>query len=285
LTNVVLFGGANFGANPISALIQGRDGNLYGTTVNGGTNGRGTIFKVTTNGVFTSLFSFNGTNGANPFGGLLQNSNGLLFGTTSYGGIGYNGAASSGNGTIFSITTNGALQTLYQFSGGIDGWNPSWAKLVQGADGNYYGTTFRGGTNGTGSAFQITPGGTFSSLLSFVTEGDGGISPYGGLTVGPFGSFYGTTSSAGANSYGTVFRMLPASPALENPRFTNGMFRFTWSILPGQRFQTQYKTNINQPVWINLTSVVTATSSNIEFADLPGSDPKRFYRVTLLPLP
>ena len=281
-TNIVLFGGVNLGANPIGGLIQTQDGTLYGTTVNGGTNGRGTVFKVTTNGVFASLFSFNGTNGANPFGGLLQSSNGLLYGTTSYGSIGYNGAPSSGNGTIFSITTNGALQTLYQFSGGNDGWNPSWARLVQAADGNFYGTTFRGGTNGTGAAFQITPAGTFTPLLSFVAEGDGGISPYGGLTVGPFGSFYGTTSSAGANSYGTVFRLLPASPALENPRLTNGMFRFAWSTVPGQRFQTQYKTNFNQPGWINLGSVVTATGSTIEFADLPGPDAKRFYRVTLL---
>jgi uncharacterized repeat protein (TIGR03803 family) len=286
LTNITLFAGANIGANPIGALIQGQDGALYGTTVSGGTNGgRGTVFKVTTNGALTSLFSFNGTNGGNPFGGFLQTSNGLLYGTTSYGGIGYSGSASSGNGTIFSITTNGVLQTLYQFTGGIDGWNPSWAKLVPGTDGNFYGTTFRGGTNGTGTAYQITPAGTFSSLLSFDTEGNGGISPYGGLTVGPFGSFYGTTSSAGSNGYGTVFQLLPAPPILQNARFTGGLFRFSLSALPGQKFQSQYKTNINQVGWINVGSVVTAIGSTIEFADPPGSDAKRFYRVTLIEVP
>src|SRR5581483_11055541 len=152
LTNLVSFNGTN-GANPEATLIQGVDGNFYGTTYNGGTNGGyGTVFQVTPNGVLTTLVSFNNTNGANPSAALVQGTDGNFYGTASNGGT-------NGNyGTVFQVTANGALTTLVSFNN-TNGANPS-AALVQGTDGNFYGTTSNGGTNGGyGTVFQMTPNG------------------------------------------------------------------------------------------------------------------------------
>ena len=104
----------------------------------GGTNGgEGTVFKISTNGALTSLYSFTGDNdGANPHAGLVQGSDGNFYGTTDCGGTNY-------AGTVFRINTNGALTSLYSFTGGNDGATPL-AGLVQGSDGNFYGTTYGG---------------------------------------------------------------------------------------------------------------------------------------------
>ncbi len=280
LTVLFQFSAAN-GTRPIAGLVQGLDGGMYGTTISGGTNGSwGTVFRVTTNGaLFSSLFSFGGTNGANPYGGLLQASNGLLYGTTTYGGTGFIGAA-SGYGTVFQITTNGALQTLYWFSGGADGREPSWAKLIQGKEGNLYGTTYLGGTNGNGTAFQITPTGTLNSLLLFDPAGDYGIFPYGGLTLGPLGSFYGTTRDGGMN-YGAVFRLDPA-PVLKGMTHSETACTFSWGALLGRLYQVQYKTNLLQPNWINLGGPFPATNGTTTVIDPIGAAATRLYRVILL---
>src|SRR5208283_4562892 len=121
---------------------------FYGTTSHGGTNGDGTVFKISTNGALTSLYSFTGGNdGAYPYAGLVQGSDGSFYGTTDEGGT------NGGGGTVFKISTNGAFTSLYSFSGsGNDGANPQ-AGLVQGSDGNFYGTTSGGGTNGWGTVF------------------------------------------------------------------------------------------------------------------------------------
>ena len=105
---------------------------LYG----GGTNGAGTVFKISTNGALTSLYSFTGGNdGGYPDAGLVQGSDGNFYGTTYYGG-----GRTTLRGTVFKISTNGALTSLYSFTGGNDGGYPD-AGLVQGSDGNFYGTT------------------------------------------------------------------------------------------------------------------------------------------------
>ena len=131
------------GANPYAGLVQGSDGNFYGTTAGGGTNGdAGTVFKISANGALTTLYSFTGGNdGANPQAGLVQGSDGNFYGTTADGGT------NGGDGTVFKISATGALTTLYSFTGGKDGADP-YAGLVQGSDGNFYGTTAGGGTNG-----------------------------------------------------------------------------------------------------------------------------------------
>lgn len=194
------FNGTN-GAYP-SGLIEGNDGNFYGTTYEGGltyksNGGYGTVFKITFNGEITSLYSFtDGNDGGYPFGSPVQGTDGNFYGTTTEGG--WNNA-----GTVFKITTNGVLTTLYSFSGGDDGYLP-FAGLVQGNDGNFYGTTCFGGTYGTGVAgdglgygtvFTITTNGTLTTLASF--NGTNGAAPLAGLIQGTDGNFYGTTFAGG----------------------------------------------------------------------------------------
>ena len=183
---------------PSAGLVQGNDGSLYGTTAYGGASGNGTVFRVTTNGVLTILLSFNGTNGSHPVAALVQGSDGNFYGTTACGGTNGN------NGTVFQVTPAGVLTTMASFSG-TNGRHPAGA-LVQGADGNFYGTTLRGGADGLGTAFQMTPAGTLSRLVSF-TGANG--PPFAGLVQGTNGSFYGTTSLGGSGC-GTVFEMTPA---------------------------------------------------------------------------
>ncbi len=139
------------GAFP-SGLVQGRDGYFYGTTQGG--RGYGSVFKISTNGDLTSLYSFTGTNdGASPNAGLVQGSDGYFYGTTQYGGT--VSASIGGFGTVFRISTNGALTTLHLFTGGNDGANPQ-AALLQGSDGSFYGTTSTGGAGGVGTVFRLT---------------------------------------------------------------------------------------------------------------------------------
>ena len=133
-TSLHSFTGTNDGANPYAGLVQGGDGNLYGTTSSGGTNNLGTVFKLS-NGVLTCMYSFNGTNGAAPYAALVLGKDGNLYGTTYAGGA-------SNLGTIFQITTNGTLTTLFSFTGTNDpyqGANPG-AALVPATDGSFYGT-------------------------------------------------------------------------------------------------------------------------------------------------
>ena len=144
-------------------LVLGTDGNYYGTTPSCGVNCHGSVYKIATNGVQTYLFTFNGTNGDNPCPDLIQATDGKLYGTTQFGGIGY--GTDSGYGTIFSSTTGGTLATLKYFNY-TNGAYPC-AGLVQGADGNFYGTTAGGGTNGAGTTFRMTPSCGFLSRRTF----------------------------------------------------------------------------------------------------------------------
>jgi uncharacterized repeat protein (TIGR03803 family) len=208
LTTLVSFNGAN-GSHPVAALAAGSDGNFYGTTEYGGTNGNnGTVFQMTPGGALTTLVSFNGTNGSYPAAGLVLGSDGNFYGTTSLGGGGTNDF-----GTVFQISPNGVLTSLYSFTNGNDGADPV-AGLVQGSDGNFYGTAVGGGTNDSGAIFEISTNGVLTSLYSFTNGVDGG-NPAGGLVQGSDGNFYGTSTYAGNNNlnagsgFGTVFKLTP----------------------------------------------------------------------------
>jgi uncharacterized repeat protein (TIGR03803 family) len=199
------------------ALSQGLDGNLYGTTSYGGDgraecdSGCGTVFKVTTGGELTSLYSFcmqaKCPDGANPPQGLLQVVDGNFFGTNLGGG--------ANGGTVFKITPSGKLTTLYRFCGRLscsDGSGPD-AALIEGTDGNLYGTTANGGMSGVapgcpqgcGTIYRIGRSGILTTLHRFNVK-DGSL-PYGRLVQATDGAFYGTTSAGGANYYGTVFKI------------------------------------------------------------------------------
>jgi uncharacterized repeat protein (TIGR03803 family) len=208
LTTLVSFNSTD-GAYPYGTLVQGTDGNLYGTTSDGGTYGYGTVFRMTTNGTLSNLVSFNySVNGGYPQAGLVQGADGSFYGTTAYGG------SNSYYGTVFRMTTNGILTNLVSF-GYSNGAYPE-AGLVQGTDGNLYGTTSGGGTYGNGTVFRMSGDGTsLTNLFSFA--GTNGAAPQAALVQGSDGNLYGTTTSGG-NGYdgdyqsgnGTVFRLVGA---------------------------------------------------------------------------
>lgn len=211
------------GSLPYGSLIQATDGSFYGTTAEGGENltacngnGCGTIFRITPAGQLTTLYSFcsqqNCADGEGPLSGLVQTTNGTFYGTTAGGG------ANSG-GTVFNISAAGTLTTLYSFcalENCTDGTSPQ-AGLVQATDGNFYGTTYQGGTyrscpgqQGCGTVFTVTPGGALTTLHSF--NGTDGWDPVAGLVQATDGNFYGTTYEGGANCTfcgGTVFEITP----------------------------------------------------------------------------
>jgi len=201
LSVIYNFGGAVDGANPAAGLIQGSDGFLYGTTYGGGTSNAGAVFKVGTTGTLTALHSFTGgSDGGNPQAGIVQGSDSNYYGTTSGGGT-------SGAGTLFVVFPSGEFISSYSFTGGLDGANPK-AGLVQGTDGNFYGTAYSGGASNAGTVFRYSLGNGLTPLYNF-TGGEDGANPQGTLVEGSDSNFYGTTF-AGAAGFGTVYRITPS---------------------------------------------------------------------------
>ncbi len=218
MTLLVFNGSNHHGAGLHMSLVQGSDGDLYGTTDGGGTNGEGTIFKISLAGALTTLHSFNSSEGEGrlPCAGLVQATDGNFYGTAEQGGA-------NDYGTVFKITPGGELTTLHSFNG-TDGIYPC-APLVQASDGNFYGTTSYGGahdicppdsfgTEGCGTIFKITPAGALTTLHNF-DFADGGNS-FAGLVQATDGNLYGTTSSGGKGATiqdigcGTVFKITPS---------------------------------------------------------------------------
>jgi len=214
------------GRNPYAGLLN-VNGTLYGTTVYGGNGGNcshscGTVFKITTSGKESVLYSFNGSpDGANPSAGLLD-VNGTLYGTTSGGGASGGGCyrfGGDGCGTVFSIPVTGGPETvLYRFTSGSDGRNPH-AGLLN-VNGTLYGTTTGGGTSDNGTVFSITPSGKESVVYRF-QGGTDGRGPGGLLNVNA--TLYGTTTGGGTSNNGTVFSIaVTGGPETELYRFTGG---------------------------------------------------------------
>jgi uncharacterized repeat protein (TIGR03803 family) len=203
-------------SEPYCGLIQGGDGNFYGTTGANGTSDDGTVFEVTPSGVKTVLHAFpkSGSDGEIPYAGVIQGSDGNFYGTTYFGG-------SSGFGTVFRVTPSGTETVLYSFAGGSDGEHP-YAGVIQGSDGNFYGTTYQGGASGYGTVFKITPSGTETVLHSFAGGGSDGANPEAGLTQGTDGNFYGNTYLGGASSLGTVFEITPSGTETVLHSFVGG---------------------------------------------------------------
>jgi uncharacterized repeat protein (TIGR03803 family) len=232
------------GANPSASLVQGADGNFYGTTQNGGANNSGTVFQMTPGGTLTSLYSFTaidpstGTNadGVNPSASLVQGPDGNFYGTTQYGGTNGNGAF--GYGTVFQLTPQGALTTLYSFGAVLDG--------------------------------SDTP--------------VDGANPYAGLVLGRDGQFYGTTLLGGANNLGAIYRLtVPMASALRLVSNTETNLTFNWSAVAGLKYLVQYSTNLSKTNWSNLGGTNTATNGIMTTTDSFGSGQNKFYRVVLLP--
>ena len=184
----------------------------------GGGTGYGTVFKITTQGVLTTLYSFcaqtNCTDGLGPEAGLVQAPGGNFYGTTEFGGSG--GCSAPGCGTVFEITPEGNLTTLYSFcalAGCPDGSQPS-ATLALATDGKLYGTTQFGGSSNSGTLFQITLAGALLTLEDF--GGSDGVYPLASLFQATNGVLYGTTATGGTSNDGTIFALaLDVGPFLE----------------------------------------------------------------------
>ena len=405
LTTLATFYGTN-GSGPHLGLVQGTDGNFYGTTAQGGAWGHGTVFRVTPDGALTTLASFDATNGASPMAELAQGADGNFYGTTSDGGP-YHDPDGYGCGTIFQITPEGSLTTLLPFNSvgpsGYDAWGAlvegrdgqfygtsrlggaitnaygwgsgtffkidsagtftvlapfdgtnfggSMFRLVQGVDGNFYGTG-EGGTNqdtlgsplgnvfratpdgvltalagfngtngclarglmqaadrnfyglagrgglgydgtwysGHGTAFCVTPAGELTVLAAF--NGTNGDLPFGGLVQARDGNLYGTTlwggtygsGPSGTYGYGTIFRLsVPMPPVFKAMTQTGSTLTLTWSTVAGQKYQVQYRANLGQTDWTNLGNPFTATNGTATASDTIAPDPQRLYRIVLLP--
>lgn len=181
--------------------MPGSDGNLYGTTLNGGSaiSGAGTVFKITPTGNLTTLYSFCTqtpcTDGEGPWGGLVEGKGGSFYGTTYNGGVGNFGTSP---GTVYRVTSTGKFTTLYTFcaeAACADGSNPRAGRTL-GSDRNLYGVTeYNGYPNCCGTIFQIAPTGALTTLHTFTTA-DGNL-PEGGLFQATNGTFYGTTGAGG----------------------------------------------------------------------------------------
>ena len=194
-----------------TALIQGTDGNFYGTAAGDSSGGffnhpasmhnPGIFFRLTPAGVFTVLYTFTGgADGSFP-NALIQGADGNFYGST-FCGPETPPNTFSGYGMIFEITPAGALTTLYSFTGGNDGGNPG--KIIQGAGGNLYGVTDYPAVR---TLFKVTPAGVRSTVYSFTATNGTGPSP---LTPSTDGNIYGTTQTAGIPKAGNIFKIDPA---------------------------------------------------------------------------
>jgi uncharacterized repeat protein (TIGR03803 family) len=194
--------------NPAGLLIQGRDGNLYGTeTGNAGSSGASAIFKISSTGGFATVYQFGGA--TDVYSGLVQGVDGNLYGTSAEGGSNSNGNCSNGFtcGTVFKATPGGTLTTVYNFCALVnctDGSIP-FSQLVDATDGLFYGTTYGGGNFGGGTIFSVSSVGSLTTLHSF--DGTDGAGPYVSLVQHTNGTLYGATTYSGTLGHGTVFSL------------------------------------------------------------------------------
>ncbi|HEY5046665.1 MAG TPA: choice-of-anchor tandem repeat GloVer-containing protein [Rhizomicrobium sp.] len=221
-TVLYAFQGGSDGRSPDGSLLADKNGNLYGTTDEGGNYngsacsefGCGTVFKLQPNGNKITLYAFQGgSDGEGPNSELVMDASGNLYGTTGSGGS--CSVTSYGCGTVFKIAPDGTETVLYVFQGGTtDGEEPE-AGLIADSAGNLYGTTFLGGTHKTcncGIVFRVSPSGSETVLYSF-QGGSDGENPDAGLIMDKAANFYGTTSYGGTSrchiGCGTVFKLAP----------------------------------------------------------------------------
>ena len=209
LTTLFNFQDNGNGCHPDGGLALAANGDIYGSTTDAGSDGVGTVFKLTPAGTLTTVHEFNRTEGANTNSALVQGTGGNLIGTTVNGGIGGCGPTADGCGSIFKMAPGGALTVLHEFDF-TDGWDPRDAPLVQATDGNFYGVTAGGGSSSNcahncGTVFRISTGGAFATLHNF--HGTDGSVPFAGLIQAADGNLYGTTNQGGAHGDGTVFKI------------------------------------------------------------------------------
>lgn len=248
LTTLYSFGTtASDGSGPVGRLVQGSDGELYGVCRLGGNSGYGTVFKVSTLGVFTLLHTFTaGTDGGHPQSGLIQDGKGNLWGTTGTGSA----ATVFSGGTIYQITTGGSLTTLYAFGSAKNDTGFGSAPLTLASDGNFYGNTY--GIEGGGVLFRMTPAGAYTVLDTFPTDGGS----QAGMIQASDGTLYGIS-----NNTGVVFKLyLTPSPPPVPTILTNGVVPVYSTV-----------STIQQGEWISIYGKNLATATTTWNGDFPLS--------------
>jgi uncharacterized repeat protein (TIGR03803 family) len=255
------------GDYPASGLLKASDGNFYGTTKQGGATLYGTIFRVTTAGVRTTLhvFALNASEGITPTGPLIQASDGAIYGTTSAGGV-------SAAGTVYKMALDGTFTVLHRFTetDPNDGKAPLGG-IIQASDGNFYGTTSLGGANLDGTAFKMTSAGVVTVIHSFDANVDGSI-PEGALVQASDTNLYGTTSDGGTDNVGTIFRLTTSGAVTVIHQFdSNGDGSSSTGLVQGNNGNL-YGTSRYVPFQISLAGSYTA----YPFLVAPGSSNNGF---------
>lgn len=267
------------GSAPQSPLIQAHDGVLYGTAAEGGVENLGAVFKWSPDGQYSTVLLFTGDQGGMP-NGLMQSPSGDLYGTLYFASS--NSVAGGAYGGIFRLTTNGVFTAMATFNG-VNGANPR-AGLLLGADGNFYGTTFKGGTTGGwGTVFKMTPAGAITTLVSF--NGTNGAAPLSPLIQTEDGALYGTTSAGGIGfngipytGFGTVFR-IAADGTFSTVAFfggTNGSYLATGALVKasdGALYGTTQRGGTYQAGTVYRISSAGVLSTLVSFSPLDGSEP------------
>jgi len=200
LTILNRFTGLPGGSQP-NGLIRDADGVLYGTTFLGGTYNFGVVFSVDASGGEQVLYEFTGhADGKGPLGPLVRDSTGALYGGAVGGG-------QFGGGAVFKLDPAGNETVLYSFTGGADGSGPHGG-VIRDSEGNFYGTTYRGGSSGYGVVFKVDASGNETVLHSF-TGGADGYLPYAGVIRDPAGNLYGTAWGGGSRmcACGVVYKV------------------------------------------------------------------------------
>jgi uncharacterized repeat protein (TIGR03803 family) len=208
-TSLATFNTATGDTGPHGRIIETAPGTFYGVTFSDGSENDGSVYSATSTGTITSLYNFTGNADEKyPAGGVIQGSDGNFYGTASD----YLLDAQGGNGIVYKLTPGGKITVLHTFADS-DGQAPSGA-LVEGADGDFYGTAAYGGTDDYGLIYKISPTGTFSILHIFTHTGTDGAVPSDGIMLASDGNFYGGTAEGGdgdsGKGGGTIFKMTPS---------------------------------------------------------------------------
>lgn len=268
-------GGTTDGAQPQGTLIQGSDGNLWGTSYTGGVNGSGTVFKMTTAGAVTVVYQFpacgSGTTGCNPVAGLAQGTDGSFYGVAQTGGA-------NNQGSIFKVTPGGTLTLLHSFSVTKDNGAYPIEPLALGTDGNFYGvaTDCFGGGCSPADLFQITPKGVFTDLYNFpVIGGNNNSLPYSPLLLSTDGTFYSTAYENGTSSAGTVYNLADGQTPFINLVQASGKVGSQIGII-GQGFSASSVVKFNGVA----ASKVTLTGTTFLTATVPAGASNGIVTVT-----
>lgn len=197
-------------------LVLDSAGNLYGTSVQGGAFGAGTVFQVTPSGVHTVLYSFTGgADGGEPYKGVTLDAQGNIYGTAGVGGLYVGPCSDTGCGVVFKLTNSGGTWTqtvIHNFTGGTDGWGPGAGVTID-SHGVVYGMTPVGGEFNAGVIYQLTSDATGNwteRIIHPFTGGTDGIGGFAGrLLPDGAGGFYGACTAGGAHGNGVVFQISP----------------------------------------------------------------------------